>query len=126
MHFTIAGLYSPVYSRASIHTSLIKRPYNCFSMFVICILYIYIKRILIMDASILDLRYRMREVLNALDRREKIRVLYRGKVKGTIIPSSQKPAGGVKDHPLFGIHAGDTRSVADVMRELRKGRYDDI
>jgi hypothetical protein len=34
-----------------------------------------------MEASVLDLRYRMDEVLKALDRREKVIILYHGKVK---------------------------------------------
>jgi hypothetical protein len=39
-----------------------------------------------MKATIVDLRYRMKEVLKALDRKESVSVLYRGKVKGVITP----------------------------------------
>jgi hypothetical protein len=66
-----------------------------------------------MEASILDLRYKMKEVLKALDRREKVRILYHGKEKGTIVPSDTGSKTKV-----------NKRSVNDVMGELRRGRYD--
>lgn len=39
-----------------------------------------------MKATVVDLRYKMNDVLKALDRNEKVTVLYRGKVKGFLIP----------------------------------------
>lgn len=39
-----------------------------------------------MRASVVDLRYRMKDVLRALDRNEEVTVTYRGKVKGVIVP----------------------------------------
>jgi hypothetical protein len=77
-----------------------------------------------MEASILDLRYKMKEVLQALDRREKVRILYHGKEKGTIIPSDTESKTKVNEHPFFGMNRKDKRSVNDVMGDLRKGRYD--
>jgi hypothetical protein len=77
-----------------------------------------------MDASILDLRYKMKEVLQALERREKVRILYHGKEKGTLIPVDSKSGKLVKDHPFFGMNRKDKRSVSEVMDDLRKGRYD--
>ena len=74
-----------------------------------------------MDATILDLRYRMKDVLKALERREKVRILYHGKVKGTIVPVDNEPIRRVQDHPLFGIDRRDKRPVEDVIRELRRG-----
>ena len=41
-----------------------------------------------MEASVVDLRYKMKDVLEALERRETVRILYHGKLKGTIIPAS--------------------------------------
>lgn len=35
-----------------------------------------------MQASILDLRYRMKEILQALERNETVEILYHGKRKG--------------------------------------------
>ena len=43
-----------------------------------------------MKASVVDLRYKMKDVLKALDRNERVTVLYRGKVKGVLIPSRKK------------------------------------
>jgi hypothetical protein len=79
-----------------------------------------------MEASVLDLRYRMRSVLGALNRRERIRLLYHGKVKGTIVPSSEKTSTKVSQHPFFGMLADDKRPVAEVMSQLRGGRYRDL
>ncbi|MDB5051264.1 MAG: hypothetical protein JWO30_4335 [Fibrobacteres bacterium] len=79
-----------------------------------------------MDASILDLRYKMKDVLKALERRESVRILYHGKVKGTIIPVDSKPTRRIQDHPLFGMYRKDKRPVEEVMRELRRGRYHDL
>ncbi len=44
-----------------------------------------------MKASVDDLRYKMNEVLKALDRREKVTLIYHGKVKGTIVPFEKRP-----------------------------------
>lgn len=76
-----------------------------------------------MEASILDLRYKMKDVLKALDRREKVRILYHGKEKGTIIPADPKAGRSVKDHAYFGMSRKDRRSVSDVMDDLRGSRY---
>ena len=43
-----------------------------------------------MKATVVDLRYKMNDVLKALDRNEKVTVLYRGKVKGVLVPAEQK------------------------------------
>lgn len=76
-----------------------------------------------MDATILDLRYRMSSVLEALDRREEVRVLYHGKPKGRIVPEGAAASGRVKDHPFFGSRAKDQATVSEVMDDLRGGRY---
>jgi len=78
-----------------------------------------------MDASILDLRYRMSEVLNALDRREEVRVLYHGKPKGRIIPEGGAISARVSSHPFFGSRRED-ETVDEVMDRLRGGRFDDL
>lgn len=72
-----------------------------------------------MKTSVVDLRYKMKEVLSALGRRERVSILYHGKVKGIIIPSGEKSTLKVKDHPFFGLHKGNRKSVSKVMRDLR-------
>lgn len=79
-----------------------------------------------MRASIVDLRYRMKDVLLALERNERVTVTYRGKVKGVIVPKGEKAGKSKKamrEHPFFGMTAGDTRPVEEIMRDLRKPRY---
>lgn len=61
-----------------------------------------------MEASILDLRYKMKDVLSALDRREKVNILYHGKIKGVLIPSDGATLKRVNQHPLFGIDVKKT------------------
>ncbi len=75
-----------------------------------------------MKASVVDLRYKMNEVLKALDRNEEVSILYHGKIKGIIRPSSTTSTRRVADHPFFKMNR-ITRSVEDEMAALRGGRY---
>ena len=80
-----------------------------------------------MKATVVDLRYKMNDVLKALDRNEKVTVLYHGKVKGILVPSREKKHLKIKEHPFIGMLSQDSdKSVTDIMKELRKPRYDDI
>jgi hypothetical protein len=79
-----------------------------------------------MKATVLDLRRRMREILQALDRKESVTILHRGKVKGVIYPqSSPRKKASVSEHPAFGIwrNLEDRQDVDAYVRGLRKGRY---
>lgn len=76
-----------------------------------------------MEASVVDLRYKMNDILKALDRNEKVTILYHGKVKGVIMPAAKKERGKIKDHPFFGMSKNDERSVLKIMQELRGTRY---
>ena len=77
-----------------------------------------------MEASVVDLRYKMKDVLAALERREEIRILYHGRVKGTIVPASSPRKIKMADHPFFGMNQKDTAGVPEIMAALRKGRDD--
>ena len=80
-----------------------------------------------MKATVVDLRYKMNDVLKALDRNEKVTVLYRGKVKGILIPSGEKTQMKITDHPFFGMSSqGSKKSVLDEIDDLRGSRYNDI
>jgi hypothetical protein len=73
-----------------------------------------------MKATIVDLRYKMNDVLKALDRNEQVTVLYRGKVKGILVPPGKKAKLKITDHPFFGMSSNiNERSVKEVMDELR-------
>jgi hypothetical protein len=60
-----------------------------------------------MKASILELRYKMKDVLCALDRKEEVSMLYRGKVKGTITPADSTAETTARKHPFFGSLSGE-------------------
>jgi antitoxin (DNA-binding transcriptional repressor) of toxin-antitoxin stability system len=79
-----------------------------------------------MKATVLDLRYRMKEVLKALDKREKVTISYHGRIKGTIMPADPDKAIKVEDHPFFNMVEEETRSVVQQMDELRGSRFNDI
>ena len=76
-----------------------------------------------MKANIVDLRYKMKDVLKALDRRERVEIMYRGKPRGVITPVHAHSKKSVMDHPFFGSMAADKRSVPEIMGSLRGGRY---
>ena len=78
-----------------------------------------------MQATIVDLRYRMNQVLKALERNETVRVLYRGKLKGVLSPATTSSAAKVTEHSFFGCRK-DAQSVQDVMAQLRGGRHRDL
>ena len=76
-----------------------------------------------MDASVVDLRYKTREILKALDRRESVNILYHGKLKATISPAGAATQASLAEHPFFGSAKKGGRRVSALMAELRGGRY---
>lgn len=83
-----------------------------------------------MNASIVDLRYRMKDVLRAIDRGETVTVLYRGKAKAKLIPMAPSSGGShrgapkTQDQPLFGLWS-DRKDLVDpesYLRNLRRAR----
>ena len=75
-----------------------------------------------MQATIVDLRYKMNQVLKALERNETVSVLYRGKLKGVLSPATTTSPVKVTEHSFFGCRK-DAQSVQDVMEQLRGGRH---
>lgn len=84
-----------------------------------------IEREIYMEASIVDLRYKMKGVLQSLARNEDVKIYYHNKLVGTIVPkfSKQNEKKKVKEHPFFSMHADEKKSVESQMQELRGGRY---
>lgn len=77
-----------------------------------------------MKATSVDLRYRTREVLEALQRRETVSLHVRGKLKGYIVPAGQEKAPmKVEEHPFFGSRTDDSEEVTAVMEKLRAPRH---
>lgn len=85
-----------------------------------------------MEASFVDLRKKSKEIINALNRKEKVTVFYRGKPAAIMNPvntSSETPALSASQHAAFGMWAtdqNDNNSVADQVSLLRRKRYDDL
>ena len=79
-----------------------------------------------MKASIVDLRYRMKDVLKALEGNEEVSILHHGKTKGVITAHHPKGDGPVTEHPFFGMRKDEEGSVAGDMDELRGGRNRDF
>ena len=83
-----------------------------------------------MNATIVDLRYRMRDVLRAIDRGETVTVLYRGKAKAALTPISPPLGASAKgepktaDQPLFGLWSDrdDLTDPASWLRNVRQPR----
>lgn len=76
-----------------------------------------------MEASILDLRYHMKKVLQALDRNEEVKIFYHGKLKGILSPTKAKSQKRIVDHLFFTMRKGDKNDVEDIMTQLRGDRY---
>jgi hypothetical protein len=75
-----------------------------------------------MKASVVDLRYRMNEILKAIDRNEEVTVLYHGKVKGVIKPKIFDGHKRISDHPFFNMYPSK-KKVSQVMMDLRGDRF---
>lgn len=100
----------------------------------------------LMKATILDLRYRMNDVLKALERNEKVSISYHGKQKAVIISGRVHVASKVTQHPFFNMRKAGRetitakgpflikrasrrekeKSVEQEMTKLRGGRYRDL
>ena len=80
-----------------------------------------------MEASIVDLRRRMPEVLRALDRNEEVIVTYRGRKRAVLKPvEDEKPPISAADHESFGMWRDRDIDVDAMVRRLRRGRYRDL
>ncbi len=79
-----------------------------------------------MKATIVDLRYRMKDVLRAIDQGEKVTVLYRGNPRAEIVPVvPSATTAPLRDQPFFGMWAerGDMADPVAFVREIRKNRW---
>jgi len=78
-----------------------------------------------MQATVVDLRYRMRDVLRALDRNEDVDILYRGKKKAVLVARVDRTRKKITAHPFFNM-CPSQQPVEAEMRKLRGGRYRDL
>lgn len=77
-----------------------------------------------MKASVLDLRYRTKDILRALDQNEEIILTHRGNPKGKITPIRNTEGKSPKfaSHQAIGMWADHTESVPALIARLRKPR----
>lgn len=79
-----------------------------------------------MEATVVDLRRKMRAVLAAVDRGETVTITYRGKVKAKLVPAGRErgPETPITEDPAFGMWK-DRKDMEDPsawVRELRSRR----
>lgn len=79
-----------------------------------------------MRASIVDLRYNMSEIKNAIKNNQVISITDRGKIIADILPRENTKKYLAEEHPFFGSIREETQPVTELMTTLRKGRYDDL
>ena len=79
-----------------------------------------------MEASVLDIRKKMRDVMSAIDRCERVTLTHRGRRRAIIIPFSEVKRSKVKvaDLPAFGMWAERTDMTDPVayVDKIRKPR----
>jgi antitoxin (DNA-binding transcriptional repressor) of toxin-antitoxin stability system len=81
-----------------------------------------------MKATVLDLRYRMKDVFRAIDRGESITVTYRGTVKARIVPAGEIVTAKSNADPAFGMWRDrkDLENPSEYVRKIRQPRIHDI
>ncbi len=62
----------------------------------------------------------MNKILKALERKEKITVLYHGKAKGVILPVGYKNNKKIKDQAFFGMLSDEMKPVKEIMDDVRE------
>ena len=78
-----------------------------------------------MKASVVELRHKMKEIMEALDRNEAVTITYRGKDRAVMVPVEQaKKQISASEHPACGMWK-DRPEMEDVhayLRRLRESR----
>lgn len=81
-----------------------------------------------MEATILDMRRNPKKILDAIERNEVVTLTKRGKAVARIEPIRGGKRPSAANHEAFGMWA-DRSDMADpvaYVREMRKGRFDDL
>lgn len=81
-----------------------------------------------MEATILDMRRNPKKILEAIERNEVVTLTMRGKPVARIEPIGSGKRISAADHEAFGMWAGrdDMTNPSANVREMRKGRFDDL
>jgi len=78
-----------------------------------------------MKVSFLNVQRKMKLILSAMDKNEKVILTHSGKEKGIIYPVNLKPEGeyNILQDPVFGMWAKHKKSVCRTVKDLRKPRH---
>jgi antitoxin (DNA-binding transcriptional repressor) of toxin-antitoxin stability system len=77
-----------------------------------------------MKASVMDLRYRTKDVLRALEANEEIILTHRGAEKGKIVALAAPDSSlmSISEHPAVGMWSDNPESVPEMIARLRSPR----
>lgn len=78
-----------------------------------------------MIATAKDLRFNLAMLFDVLSKGEDVTITYRGKPKAKLTPFKNSEH-DEKSSEMFGLLKGETQSVDDVVRSMRRGRNFDI
>jgi len=77
-----------------------------------------------MKVSFLNAQRKIKFILSAMDKNEKVILTYRGKEKGVIHPVNSKTEEyNLLEDPAFGMWVKHKKSVCRTVKDLRKSRY---
>lgn len=80
-----------------------------------------------MQTSLVDLRRRPGLAFDAMEKRQEVVVTKRGVPLAKIVPLGNPAAKAVREHEAFGMwRDSEGLSVAEQVRQLRKGRLHDL
>jgi len=81
-----------------------------------------------MDITFLELRREPGKILRALERNESISLTRRGIPIARIVPVGDSPAIKPSEHEAVGMWADrdDMKDPTEYIRQMRKGRFDDL
>ncbi len=77
-----------------------------------------------MQASVVDLRYKTKDILACLRRKQKVELTCRGKIEGIIVPvtePSDRPP--MSSHPAVGMWKDQAEPVPAMVKRLREPRF---
>lgn len=81
-----------------------------------------------MEATLLDMRRNPKKILEAIERNEVVMLTRRGKSVARIEPIGNSKRPSAAEHAAFGMWADrdDMANPSAYVREMRKGRFDDL
>ena len=81
-----------------------------------------------MNATLVDLRYRTKDIMRAIERNETVKIFSHGKLKAEMTPvrtvASKKARPSLLDDPYVGSQKDDQESVHAKVRRLRTRNFD--